>query len=130
MEDKPKSKNRRRSQRQDVAFTLIYGVKKPYALRVRLGLSDDIDALMRDLSDSGVAMITKFDLPKGTQLHIKFNFINLFLTGQERSRRMEIAAEVASCVDLGKGNYRIGMCFNNISDEDKTAIRNFIKRSQ
>ena len=130
MENKPKRKNRRRSERQDVAFTLTYGVKKPYALRVSLGLSDDIYALMRDLSDSGVAMTTKFELPKGTQLQIKFNFINLFLSGQERSRRMEIAGEVVSCVDLGKGSYRVGICFNQISDVDKEAIRNFIKLSK
>ncbi|MCX5694782.1 MAG: PilZ domain-containing protein [Candidatus Omnitrophica bacterium] len=124
-----KDKNRRRAPRTDVAFSLTYGVEKPYSLRVLLGLNDDIDALMRDLSDSGVAMITKFELPRGAQLHIKFNFINLFLTGQERSRRMEISAEVVSCADLGKGSYRVGTRFNNISEEDKAAIRNFIKRS-
>ncbi|MDD5130857.1 MAG: PilZ domain-containing protein [Candidatus Omnitrophica bacterium] len=130
MQGNPQDKNRRQAQRADAAFTLTYGVEKPYSLRVSLGLSDDIDALMRDLSDSGVAIITRFELPKGALLHIKFNFINLFLTGQERSRRMEISAEVVSCADLGRGNYRVGTRFNNISEEDKIAIRNFIRRSK
>jgi c-di-GMP-binding flagellar brake protein YcgR len=130
MEDKQKIKNRRISQRQEVAFTLSYGVEKPYSLRVNLGLTDDLDGLMLDLSDSGVSMITKFDLPLGAQLHMKFNFMNLFLSGQERSRRMEIAGEVVSHADLGNGDYRIGIRFNDISDQDREAIRYFIKRSR
>ncbi|MFH0917888.1 MAG: PilZ domain-containing protein [Candidatus Omnitrophota bacterium] len=130
MEDSPKSKNRRRAERLDVAFTLIYGVEKPYALRVSLGLADDIDALMLDLSVLGMAMTTKFDLPKGTQLQIKFNFMNLFLAGQERSRRMEIIGEVVSHAELSSGNYRIGICFKQIQEADKEAIRKFIKRSK
>jgi c-di-GMP-binding flagellar brake protein YcgR len=130
MEDKQRSKNRRISQRRKVAFTLSYGVEKPYALRVNLGLTDDLDAVMLDLSDTGVAMITKFDLPQGTQLHMKFNFMNLFLSGQDRSRRMEISGEVVSHQDLGNGDYRIGICFNEITNADKEAIRNFVKRSR
>lgn len=130
MENKLRGKNRRRAERREVAFTLNYGVEKPYSLRVNLGLTDDLDALMLDLSDSGVAMITGVDLPQGTQLHIKFNFRNLFLTGQERSRRMDIIGEVVSHADLGNGDYRIGICFNQISEADKEAIRVFIKRSK
>jgi c-di-GMP-binding flagellar brake protein YcgR len=130
MEDKLKKNNRRNSERKGVAFTLTYGVEKPYSLRVNLGLSDDLDALMLDLSDSGVAMVTKFNLPSGSQLHMKFNFINLFLSGQERSHRMEVIGEVVSHAELGNGDYRIGICFHEISEEDKLAIRNFIKRSK
>jgi c-di-GMP-binding flagellar brake protein YcgR len=130
MPDKFKGGNRRKAQRRDAAFTVTYGVKKPYALRVILGLTDDLDALMQDLSESGMAFITGHELPRGTQLEIKFNFINLFLSGQERSRRMGIAAEVVSCTDQGKGNYRIGVNFNNISEGERIAIRNFIKLSK
>jgi c-di-GMP-binding flagellar brake protein YcgR len=130
MEDKLKGKNRRSAERREVAFTLNYGVEKPYALRVNLGLNDNLDALMLNLSDSGVAMITGVDLPQGAQLRIKFNFRNLFLSGQERSRHMEIAGEVVSHAELSNGNYRIGVSFNKISDVDKEAIKNFIKRSK
>ncbi len=127
--DAPKGKNRRSSQRREVGFTLVFGVKKPYGLRVSLGLNDDLDALMLDLSDSGMAITSGFNLPKGTLLHMKFNFINLYLSGQERSRRVEIDGEVVSSVELSDGNYRLGVCFNRIADEDREAIRYFIKRS-
>ncbi len=130
MPEEPKIRNRRQAERRPVAYTLSYGVEKPYSLRVSLGLADDIDAIMRDLSGSGMGMITKFDLPKGALLRINFNFINLFLSGQERTRRMGVNAEVISCKDLGKGDYRVGVSFNNISAEDRIAIENFIKRSK
>lgn len=130
MGDSFKGKNRRNAQRQDAAFTLSYGIEKPYALRVSLGLTDDLDAIMADLSDSGVAMITKYDLPKGAQLRIRFNFMNLFLTGQDRSRRMEITGEVVSRAQLSGTDYRVGIRFNQISEADQVAIRNFIKRSR
>jgi c-di-GMP-binding flagellar brake protein YcgR len=130
MEDKLKVNNRRNSERKGVAFTLTYGVEKPYSLRVNLGLRDDLDALMLDLSDSGVAMITKFNLPTGTRLHIKFNFINLFLTGQARTRAMVIIGDVVSSRELSNREYRIGVHFNDISEEDTMAIRSFIKRSK
>jgi len=130
MEDSFKGRNRRSAQRQDAAFTLSYGVEKPYALRVSLGLTDDLVAIMEDLSDSGVAMITKYDLPRGAQLRIKFNFMNLFLTGQDRSRRMEVTGEVVSRTQLGSGDYRVGIRFNKISEPDQEAIRNFVKRSR
>jgi len=85
---------------------------------------------MLDLSESGVAMSTGFDLSVGAHLRIKFNFINLFLSGQERSRRMELTGEVVSRQEIGRGSYRFGVRFNDIAQIDKEAIRNFIKRSK
>jgi c-di-GMP-binding flagellar brake protein YcgR len=130
MEDKLKGKNRRSSFRQDTAFTLNYGIEQPYSLRAKLGLRDDLEALMLDLSETGMAMVTAVELPRGAQLHIKFNFINLFLYGQERTRRMELSAKVISHAELDNGDYRIGVSFNKISPEDKEAIKDFIRRSK
>ncbi len=130
MENRFKGKNRRWFQRQQAAFTLIYGIEKPYSLRVSSGLRDDLDGVMLDLSESGVAMSTGFDLSVGAHLRIKFNFINLFLSGQERSRRMELTGEVVSRQEIGRGSYRFGVRFNDIAQIDKEAIRNFIKRSK
>lgn len=129
MENNQDGINRRRSQRQKAAFMLTYGVDSPYALRVSLGMNDDLNALMLDLSDSGVAMATGVELPIGAQLHINFNFRNLSLSGQDRSRNMEIAGTVVSRADLKGGDYRVGICFSKISDEDQEAIRDYIKNS-
>jgi hypothetical protein len=97
---------------------------------VSLGLKDDLDAVMQDLSEFGLAFVTQYELSRGSRLQIKFNFINLFLTASQRGRRMEVEAEVSTCKNLGKGNYRIGVSFSHLSEQDKTVIRDFIKRSQ
>ncbi|MBU4251946.1 MAG: PilZ domain-containing protein [Candidatus Omnitrophica bacterium] len=130
MEDKHSDQNRRKSERLDTAFTLIYRVEKPLALRIQLGFAVDIDALMLNLSDSGMAIITRHDLPAGTQLFIKFNIIDLCLQGDERWRHMEMAGEVVSNVFLPDSSHRIGIRFDRISDADKLAISNFVKRNK
>ncbi|MCX5669046.1 MAG: PilZ domain-containing protein [Candidatus Omnitrophica bacterium] len=133
MEGKAEGQNRRKSERIDVAFTLVYSVKKPYSLRISLGLIDDIDALMINLSDLGMAIITKHDIPLGTELYIKFNIIDLCLTGDERWRHMEITGDVVSNIILpdvsNRVSHRIGICFINISSENKIAISDFVKRN-
>lgn len=126
MAEEAKGKNQRKSERMDAAFTLNYSIEKPYDLRIRLGLPDETNALMQNLSDTGTAIITKYDIPIGTLLRIKFNLFNLHLSGEKRLRRMEIISEVVSKATLADGGYKIGVRFNNISDEDKAAISDFV----
>lgn len=128
MKNEPRGQNRRNSQRSDAAFTLNYSIEKPFELRISLGLPDETGALMQDLSDSGAAIITKYDLPLETQLRVKFNLMNLRLVGEKRLRRMELIADVVSNSVLPDGSYRIGIRFSKISDEDKVAIQDFVKK--
>jgi len=130
MEDKRLGPENRKSERIGAAFNLTYSVEKPYALRVSLGVADGIEAIMLDLSELGMAIITKYDLPIGTQLHVKFNIIDLHLTGEERRRHMELPADIVSNVFIPKSSHRIGVRFSRISDEDRRAIRDFVKRNK
>ena len=118
--------NRRKSDRRNVAYTLTYSVEEPYSLRLRLVVPDDINALMLDLSDLGTALLTEHDLPLGTKLSLKFNLINFNLTGERRNKRIKMVGEVVSCISLSKTRYRVSVCFHNISEEDKEAIRVFV----
>lgn len=127
MEDRAQNKNRRISERGDAAFVLTYTVQRPYALRVGLGL---VDAIMLNLSDSGMALITKFDLPVGAQLSLNFNLMNLNLSGEKRLKRLEITGIVVSNFGLPKGDYRIGIHFDSLLNEDKDAINNYIRNSK
>lgn len=127
MEEINDGQNRRQSARMDAAFSLSYSIEKPYDLRIKLGLADEASALMQDLSDLGMAIITQYDIPVGTQLRLKFNLMNLRLTGEKRLRRMEFIADAVSNVVLPDNSHRIGIRFDNISEEDKAAIRDFVK---
>jgi len=126
MEDKDKPQNQRKSERRDAFFSLSYSIEKPYELRISLSLPDETNALMQNLSDIGTAIITRYEIPVGTLLRIKFNLFNLHLTGDKRLKRMEIISEVVSNANLPDGGYRLGVKFDNISEEDKAAIRDFV----
>ena len=126
MEDGVGGKERRKSERMDVAFTLTYSVEKSYTLHISLGLVDNVEAIMVNLSDLGMAIITNYDIPRGAQLYMKFNLINMRLSGDDRWRFMKITGEAVSNVALADENHRIGIRFNKISEEDKEAISNFV----
>lgn len=120
-------RNQRESQRSEASFSLTYSIEKPFALRISLGLVDEVGALMRDLSQLGAAIITKYDIPLGADLRIKFNLMNLRLSGDRRSRPMEIIANVVSNLTLPDKSHRLGVRFVKISEADKTAIDDFVK---
>ncbi len=123
-------KERRQSERMDVAFTLTYSLEKSYTLHISLGLVDNVEAVMVNLSDLGMAIITNYDIPRGAQLYIKFNLINMRLSGDDRWRFMRITGEAVSNVTLADENHRVGIRFNKISKEDKEAISNFVLRDK
>lgn len=130
MAEEIKGQNRRKSERINAGFSLSYSIEKPYELRISLGLAEEAGAIMLDLSDLGIAFITKHDIPLNTQLHIKFKLMNLHLVGEKRLRNIDIYAETVSNLVLADGSYRIGIRFDKISEEDKDALREFVKSNK
>ncbi|MFA6357272.1 MAG: PilZ domain-containing protein [Candidatus Omnitrophota bacterium] len=126
MADKLEGRERRKSERIDASFTLTYYVEKPYTLCISLGLVGSVEAVMVNLSDSGMAIITDYDIPQGVQLYIKFNLINMRLSGDERWRSMKITGDVVSNVLLPNKSHRVGIHFGKILEADSVAIRNFV----
>ena len=129
MENKYDGKERRKSNRLDVAFTLIYSVEKPLSLRIQLGVADDINAFMVNLSDLGMALVTSQDIELLAQLYIKFDLIDLRLEGEERRQHIEMTGEVVSNVATTDGSHRLGIRFDNLSDHDKITLNRFVKRN-
>ncbi len=130
MEDVSSNQNRRKFERLDTTFTLTYRIEKPLALSVELGITADTDALMLNLSDSGMAITTRYNLPGGVQLLLKLNIIDLRLKGDERYRHMEIGGETVSNVSLRDAGYKIGIRFNRVLEADKRVISNYIERNK
>lgn len=126
MEDNPAGQDRRKSERIDAAFILTYNLEKSHTLRVSLGLIDNVETIMMNLSDSGMAIMANYDIPAGAKLCIRFDLINMHLSGDERRRSMEIMGEVVSNFPLSGEDRKIGIRFDKISEEDKEAIKNFV----
>jgi len=124
--DKYGGPDRRRSQRMRVDFIVVYRIRRPIRLFMVIK-NKEVSALMADLSEGGMAILTSYDIPISTTLLIKFTLINPPATEYERLRMMEIAGEVRYNTYLGNNEHRLGICFTHISKEDRAAIVNFIK---
>ena len=72
-----KNTEKRKSKRLKAEFIVTYKIDKP--VEVHMWISDrEVDALMLDLSESGMAILTNYDIPASTTLVIKFTLINLY----------------------------------------------------
>ena len=119
---------RRRFKRLNVNFTLTYQVDKPLYLRMTIGWGKEIDALMLDLSEEGMAITTSYNIPVTTLLSIQFTLINSDeADDQKRVRKMNIVGEVKSNLLLADNDYRLGIHFIQIDAQDRMAIADFVK---
>ena len=121
--------DKRRSKRLMADFTLTYQVDQPLNLRIDAGWKADIVALMFDLSEYGMAVSTNYNIPVRTLLQIKFTLINLNAPAEDQVKSMQITAEVKSNIQVDKDEYRLGLSFAEIKEEDRLAIAQFVKES-
>ncbi|MFC1666368.1 PilZ domain-containing protein [Candidatus Omnitrophota bacterium] len=88
-----------------------------------------IDALMFDLSEGGMAIVTNDGIPIGTRLSIEFTLINdrAFNDSDKFRTLSEIKGEIRNDNLLDKNQHRLGIQFDSINRRDKLAIANFVK---
>jgi c-di-GMP-binding flagellar brake protein YcgR len=119
---------RRRHKRLSVNFTVIYRVNKPLEVRMMVG-DKEVNALMIDLSEGGMCLLTDYNIPTGTVLFIKFTLINLNAYGNERVKSMEITGEVRYNLINPEHTHRLGIRFTEIDKKDQVAIIGFLNIS-
>jgi len=118
--------DRRRFQRLNVNLTVWYRIDTPLYLRNLLP-EGDIEASMLDLSSGGMAFLAEYHIPAYTILVIKFV---LFKTKNDGlvsvSEPIRIRGEVRSSIAMESGKYRLGVCFKDVSMENKSEITGFV----
>lgn len=118
---------RRQFQRLNVNFIVTLQVHNPPEVRMSVG-GLDVDALMLDISEGGMAITTDYEIPAGTLLYIFFTLINPYKTEEDRVTKMEISGEIRSCVPSGNHKqHRLGISFTQIKEYDKRAIAEFVR---
>lgn len=119
--------DRRRFQRLDLNIIVIYRVDEPASVRVQIG-EKDVEATMLNLSEGGIGLITKYNIPVWTFLFIKFTLSRMDKNGLVRFfGPMAIKGEVRSNVLLERDEYRLGISFTQMDREDKITIADFVK---
>lgn len=128
MPEAPSERERRKFERLRVDFILNYRVDTPLEVRMSIGWDSEVDALMVDLSEGGMAILTSCDIPVSSVLSINFTLINLTaISDEDRIKTLSIAGEVRSNFVVDKADRRLGIRFVQISQKDKEVIADFVR---
>ena len=118
--------DRRRHKRLRVNFIATYAVNEPFRIRLLVG-GENIYTRMFDLSESGMALLTNYNIPSATIISVKFVLINLrAYKATSRSRPLDIRGEVVYSISYEENEHRMGICFKDLYDEDKCFVSDFI----
>jgi c-di-GMP-binding flagellar brake protein YcgR len=128
MDEKYSGQERRRFKRAEVNFIVFYKVKSPLTIHMRFG-DTEINALALDVSEGGMAVLTDYDLPALSIVTVRFIMLDDNAPNVEsRTRSIEVKGEVRYNFFIEEEReYRLGIQFIGLSDEDRNFIANFVK---
>ncbi len=127
MAEKYLGPERRKFKRVNVNFTLIYRVGASLSAQIAIEGNTDIDALMLDLSQVGLAFLTNYSIPQETNIMLKFTLINFSSNIEGSTVKLDVVGKVVSNIKIKEREYRIGINFIQITQEDKDAIAEFVR---
>ena len=119
------SSDRRRFQRLKVNLAVAYEVYQPLYLRSILA-GQEIKAAALDLGGGGMAILTNYNIPVLSTLLIKFLFFKTDKEGRVSfSEPVDIAGEVRSVIPYPNNEYRLGIAFKGIGQNEENHIVHF-----
>ncbi|MCM8820278.1 MAG: PilZ domain-containing protein [Candidatus Omnitrophica bacterium] len=122
-----KIQERRKFKRVNVNFIVIYRIHQPVKLRMFIN-DKEVYAIMIDLNEGGMAIVSSYQIPENTLLLIKFTLIDPTATFESRISKIELMGEVRYCILREDKSYRLGIRFTQIKEEDRLIISNFCKK--
>jgi c-di-GMP-binding flagellar brake protein YcgR len=118
---------RRKFKRTPVDFTVFYNVNSPIEVRIKVG-DREIVALAADISEGGMAITTDCEILALAVITVKFVMLNdKAPLAESRRRSISVRAEVRYNMMIeGKREYRMGVRFVDLSDDDRRFIHKFV----
>lgn len=113
MENTYVGKERRANKRVKMNCTVTYRANEPVTARFMMG-SNDVHAKMVDISQSGMAMVTDYDIPIATVLSMRVTLLKVDKEIVTFSGPMEITGEVKSNLPVEGNGHRLGICFSEM----------------
>ncbi|MEI6631379.1 MAG: PilZ domain-containing protein [bacterium] len=130
MENKYSGQERRRFQRANVSFIVVYKVNEPVQVSMMLG-NKEVHAIMSNLSEDGMSILTNYNLPAATIVSSKFILLNEKAIREiERVKTIEVKGEVRYGRFVREMAYQLGIHFTDITDSDRKFIDEFIRWTQ
>lgn len=116
---------RRKYERKRAHFITSYKITQPPEVIMNMG-KRNIESVMLDLSEGGMALITKYVVPVETVLRLEWTLINPYAENDDRIRRFVLDGQVRTCAKLEEDEYRLGVTFLDLQEGDRKAIAGFI----
>ena len=126
MADKIYSNEQRKFKRIKINLSVVFRLAQPAAIRLLVG-NKEVRATMLDLSEGGLSVLTNYDIPKSTALLMKFTLFKVENDDVSFYGPMDITGEVRYNMPLGGEEYRLGIYYKKIKNQDKIEIANFLK---
>lgn len=120
-------KEKRKAKRVKVGLIIFYKVNSPVEVRMMVGKAD-VDAIMLDLSESGMAILAGYNLPKDATITAKFVLVNENAASEEfKVRAIEIKGGVRYAAKVKEDAFRLGIQFTDMTGADLAFVREFVK---
>lgn len=113
MENTYVGKERRANKRVRMNCTVTYRANEPVTARFMMG-SNNVQAKMLDISQSGMAMVTDYDIPVSTVLSMRFTILKVNKEIVTFSGPTEVTGEVKSNLPVEGNAHRLGICFSEM----------------
>lgn len=117
---------KRRFDRINTNFIAVCRLRKSVSV-IMSAMQEDIDALILDLSEGGMALSVDHNIPISTRFSIRFILVHSNTYTSSDFYPIQVKGKVCSNLLNPKGRYRLGISFIKISKADKKAIINFIE---
>ena len=125
MENKDTGKEKRKFKRLVIKpFVKLVVNSVPNGQADIIGLSSE--GVMLDISEGGMAVLLNNKIPASSLISAEFTLSYSSPLAKESYRKINVSGEVRYCTAINAREYRAGVSFNKISDQDKSFIVQFI----
>ncbi len=119
-------RDKRRFKRIPDSFFILYRVKFPFTVHIRIG-AKECNAVATDISEEGIGLLTNYDIPANSLLHLQFNILNNSATlKEEEFHAFDLEGEVRYVL-TGSEGFRLGIHFMKIENPDRDFIARYIE---
>ncbi len=118
--------DRRKFYRLRAALFVCFSLRDEFYIP-RLAQGEEIEARTFDISQGGMAIATRYNIPAKARLDIKCLLLGVNKQGVVSfSRPLELNGEVRYNTPINGSEYRLGICFRQLSQEDKKQVDDYI----
>jgi len=120
----------RRAKRVRLVVPATYSIHESLKKQIRLS-EDVVKATTRNINAFGVAIDSKYFIPKGVLINITIDSGPFYPgKGGGLDKPIRIVGKIVSATMEAKRHYRLGVQFIEVREEDKAAIAKFVEKDR